>query len=113
MKLLAVLLLSGGALLAASLPLLRHGEAAVSAEAFVESVGVSVHLHYTDTPYSNFAAVESALKALGIRHIRDVTGDVAVFGCRSRSRWSARNKAGCLKGCRGFRFEEVVFGLFR
>jgi hypothetical protein len=48
------------------------GETAQSADAFVDSAGVNVHLHYTDTVYaSNFAAVESALKGLGVRHIRD------------------------------------------
>jgi IPT/TIG domain/Putative Ig domain len=48
------------------------GEAAQSADAFVDSAAVNVHLHYTDTVYaSNFAAVENALKGLGVRHIRD------------------------------------------
>jgi hypothetical protein len=46
-------------------------ETAKSADAFVGSVGVNVHIHYTDTPYANFAAVEGALKGLGVRHIRD------------------------------------------
>jgi hypothetical protein len=48
------------------------GETAQSADAFVDSAGINVHLHYTDTVYaSNFAGVENALKALGVRHIRD------------------------------------------
>jgi len=47
------------------------GEKAVSADAFVNSLGVNVHLHFADTSYGNFAAVEKALKDLGVRHIRD------------------------------------------
>jgi hypothetical protein len=47
------------------------GETAQSADAFVDSAGVNVHLHYTNTAYANFAAVENALKGLGVRHIRD------------------------------------------
>jgi len=34
-------------------------------------VGVNVHLHYNDTSYGNFAAVERALRVLGARHVRD------------------------------------------
>jgi hypothetical protein len=70
MKLLALLFLCSIALLAASLPL-DHKEPAVSADAFVDSVGVNVHLHFADTAYGDFASVEDSLKALGIRHIRD------------------------------------------
>jgi hypothetical protein len=47
------------------------GETAQSADAFVDSAGVDVHLHFGDTSYGNFAAVENALKGLGVRHIRD------------------------------------------
>src|ERR1700760_3076035 len=44
---------------------------AISADAFVDSIGVNVHLHNADTPYGNFAAVREALQTLGVRHIRD------------------------------------------
>lgn len=47
------------------------GETAQSADAFVDSAGVNVHLHDGNTAYGNFAAVENALKGLGVRHIRD------------------------------------------
>ena len=47
------------------------GETAQSADAFVDSAGVNVHLHDGNTAYGNFAAVENALKNLGVRHIRD------------------------------------------
>jgi hypothetical protein len=42
-----------------------------SADAFVDSIGLNIHLIDTDSPYGNFAAVEKALRALGIRHVRD------------------------------------------
>jgi hypothetical protein len=50
---------------------------ASSADAFVDSVGVNVHLHYDNTPYSNFTAVEKSLQDLGVRHIRDGLVDTA------------------------------------
>jgi hypothetical protein len=56
---------------AAALALPAHGEKAASADAFVDSVGVNVHLHYQDTSYSNFPKVKQALLELGLRHVRD------------------------------------------
>jgi hypothetical protein len=53
----------------------RDAETATSADAFVDGVGVNVHLHYMDTSYANFSAVENALKELGVRHIRDQIAD--------------------------------------
>jgi len=44
---------------------------AVPSDNVVNSVGVNVHLSYSPSPYTNFSAVESALKNLQIRHIRD------------------------------------------
>ena len=52
-------------------------EPAQSADAFVESVGVNVHLSYTDTSYANFAGVQQVLQGLGVRHIRDGLIDTA------------------------------------
>lgn len=52
------------------LPFAR-GLPARSADAVVESIGVNTHLHYDDTSYADFDAVERALLDLGIRHIRD------------------------------------------
>ena len=46
-------------------------ETAKSADAFVDSVGVNVHLHDSDTLYAQFDSVETALTNLGVRHIRD------------------------------------------
>ena len=41
------------------------------ADAFVESVGVNVHLGYTDTPYGQEAAIRDKLLDLGVRYVRD------------------------------------------
>jgi len=46
-------------------------EQAASADAFVDSAGINVHLGFLDTPYRDFAKVQQALVDLGIRHIRD------------------------------------------
>jgi len=46
-------------------------ETAKSANAFVDSVGINVHLHDGNTLYAHFDLVEKALKDLGVRHIRD------------------------------------------
>jgi len=42
-----------------------------SADEFVDSVGVNVHMSYSDTPYSDVEAIERGLLNLGVRHIRD------------------------------------------
>ncbi len=42
-----------------------------SADDFVNSVGINVHLNYLDTPYANFERVLEALQQLGVRHVRD------------------------------------------
>jgi hypothetical protein len=76
MRAIAGAVLSGLYLVAASYGT-SEGEKAVGADAFVDSVGVNVHLHYTDTSYGNFAAVEKALKDLGVRHIRDGLTDTS------------------------------------
>lgn len=48
------------------------GEQAKQADAFVDSIGVNVHLGYTGGIYDNYGgAVKPRLQELGIRHIRD------------------------------------------
>ena len=42
-----------------------------SAEAFVGSIGVVVHLNYVDTAYGRQADVIARLRELGVSHIRD------------------------------------------
>ncbi|MCC7125796.1 MAG: fibronectin type III domain-containing protein [Acidobacteria bacterium] len=43
-----------------------------SADAFVDSVGINVHLHYDHTPYKEqFSLVKARLLELGVRHVRD------------------------------------------
>jgi hypothetical protein len=45
---------------------------AKSADSFVDSIGVHVHLTYDDTPYKRFDdVVQPRLQEIGIRHIRD------------------------------------------
>jgi hypothetical protein len=47
-------------------------EKALSADKFVDSMGVNTHLRYLDTTYKNFNnIIKPRLKELGIRHIRD------------------------------------------
>ena len=48
-----------------------YAEKAASADAFVDSVGINIHLHHFNTAYSDFPQVETALKALHVRHVRD------------------------------------------
>lgn len=48
-----------------------QAETAKSADSFVDSVGVNVHIHYNDTPYGDFDSLRRVLKDLGVRHIRD------------------------------------------
>lgn len=49
----------------------ENSELAVPADSIVDSAGINVHLGFLDTPYVDFAQVQSGLQALGIRHIRD------------------------------------------
>lgn len=44
---------------------------ATRADDFVESLGVNIHLHYDNTIYRDFPKVKQALRALGVRHVRD------------------------------------------
>lgn len=41
------------------------------ADSFVDSIGVNVHITYTDTPYGDRRRTKAALRELGVRHIRD------------------------------------------
>ncbi len=43
-----------------------------AADAFVDSIGIGVHLAYSDTPYVfQLATLRSRLEELGVRHVRD------------------------------------------
>jgi hypothetical protein len=47
-------------------------EQAKKSDSFIDSIGVNVHLFFTDTAYKNFSTViKPKLQELGIRHIRD------------------------------------------
>lgn len=75
---LVVLMTFGSAFGSASSPLLQQPTQAQQADAFVDSVGVNVHLHYYDTAYADFAGrVLPSLRDLGVRHIRDGVCPVA------------------------------------
>ncbi|MUL35706.1 hypothetical protein BWI75_04910 [Gloeocapsopsis sp. AAB1 = 1H9] len=65
-----VLIISCTALLTPSAQ--KQVEQARSADAFVDSIGVNVHLTYTDTAYGKYKSIiRPRLQELGIRHIRD------------------------------------------
>jgi hypothetical protein len=44
---------------------------AVSADAFVDSIGVNIHAHYQGTVYDHDVNLKAALVKLGVRHVRD------------------------------------------
>ena len=61
------------------------GEQAISADSFVDSIGVVTHLGYNNTPYNNYALIKQKLQEAGIRHIRDAgnldkVNDLATVG---------------------------------
>jgi len=44
----------------------------IQADQFVDSAGINVHLHYTNTLYgTNFSLIQTSLQQLGVRHLRD------------------------------------------
>ena len=54
------------------IPVAMQLEDARSASAFVDSIGVNVHLSYWDTPYGKrFPEIAALLERSGIRHLRD------------------------------------------
>jgi hypothetical protein len=46
-----------------------------SADQFIDSMGVNVHMEYLNTPYKNYPAINQKLQSLGMRHIRDEIND--------------------------------------
>jgi len=48
-----------------------RSEMPISSDSIAGSVGVNVHLHYANTPYATFDLVQSLLRDLRVRHIRD------------------------------------------
>jgi len=62
-----------------------RGETSRPADAFVDAIGVNVHLSYFDTAYSNYAGViKPRLLEAGIRHLRD--------GCPGRTQTEFQNR---------------------
>ncbi len=58
---------------------------ASSADSFIDSIGVAVHLRYLDTSYGRYTdVVEPRLRELGIRHIRDGGNNQEMFNRLNR-----------------------------
>ena len=68
---LAGLLAAGACSLAAAPAASASPVAPRSAAAFYDSVGVSTHIVYYDTAYSDWPRIVARLQELGVRHIRD------------------------------------------
>jgi len=49
----------------------QHAVIPLWSDKVADSIGVNIHLHYRDTAYANWPAVEEHLRLLHIRHIRD------------------------------------------
>src|SRR5579875_3786384 len=64
-------LLVAAGLLSMQLSIRASAETPLPADQVVDSVGINLHLHSTDTPYANFPLVRDSLVDLGIRHVRD------------------------------------------
>lgn len=68
---------------------------AFSAASFVDSIGVCTHLAYTNTAYANTVQAVQYLGSLGIKHIRDGTGDYGpVANSINYGRWRQVYAAG-------------------
>ena len=50
-----------------------------SADSFVDSIGVNVHMHYSPGPYTEVGKVRKAILESGIRHVRDYPNNVAAL----------------------------------
>ena len=70
-RLLGALLLSLAAAALGAAPAGAEQVPARPADSFVETVGVNVHMGYTDTPYAQGAAIRDKLLDLGVRYVRD------------------------------------------
>jgi hypothetical protein len=70
-RLLGALLLSLSATVGSAAPASAAPLPARPADAFVESVGVNVHLGYTDSPYDREGVIRDKLLDLGVRYVRD------------------------------------------
>src|SRR5579863_3405130 len=58
----------------------KAGETGIQAKRaadFVDSMGINVHMKYTNTPYGDTERIYEALQALGMRHFRDEINDTA------------------------------------
>jgi hypothetical protein len=49
------------------------GVEALSTEKFIDTIGINIHVNYTDGAYADVGKVGDALQWLGVRHVRDNT----------------------------------------
>src|SRR4051812_5029859 len=75
-------------------------QTAIGAAAFLGSLGVNVHLEYTDGGYANVAGVIADLRYLGINTVRDGS---LYSGNQGQSAYATVADA-------GIKFDMVVFG---
>lgn len=61
--------------LAISVPAFSKTIQARRAEDFIDSMGINVHMEYTDSPYGDYPKINQKLQALGMRHFRDEIND--------------------------------------
>lgn len=71
MKVLAPVIVAAAASACLLVPDRAQGAPTRPAAAFVDSVGVMVHMSYDDTSYRRVDRVRSALRDLGVHHVRD------------------------------------------
>lgn len=71
----------------------RSYRQAVAADAFLDTLGVNIHMSYLSTPYGKVDKVLDALTYLGVRHVRDGECSTCLRNGRQQHRQLA--KAGC------------------
>jgi hypothetical protein len=77
-------------------------EKALSASAFINSIGVNTHLSYFDCTYGNFALVKQEVRSIGIRHLRDgIHLQDSAYNAKLYDRWIELGRL-------GIRFDAVV-----
>lgn len=61
-----------------------------SAQSFIDSIGINVHLAYRDTGYGDFPVVADLLAKLGVKHLRDTVASGNTEVCREDRELAAR-----------------------
>ena len=77
-------------------------ERALSAAAFINSIGVNTHISYFDCTYGDFALVKKDLRSIGIRHLRDgIHLQDSAYNSKLYGRWIELGRL-------GIRFDAVL-----